>query len=212
MVGAFYRIHTTRSGLLPPNHTKNCSDADDAAEQIRCLVRHNPCSTGYTPLATIDSTPIVAAPVNNVAPTIANVQKLVLDGTPYPLARKLYLNSIIGFDNIPDVGADPGKDAEIELAKCFASLPFNGTINVASPAYDLIPLPAGTSGVPTGLCEDFDLHALCGSSSPNVNGCAANPTGIPTSSCTNGLRDGIEIGVDLCPAGLSCNTTSKQCQ
>jgi ABC-type phosphate transport system substrate-binding protein len=212
IVGAFYRLHSTRSGLVPPNHTRVCADDDDATDQIGCLVQLNPCSMGFAGGGAVSNNPgTVAAPVNNIAPTTANVQALVLGGSTYPLARKLYLNSLLGFENIPDTGVDPGKDAEVEMARCFSSVPFNGTFNVASSAFGFVPLPGGT-GPAAALCEDFNTTVCATGPTPNVNGCATNPTGIPISDCTNGLRDGIETGPDVCPTGLTCNATTKQCQ
>ncbi len=78
----------------------------------------------------------MSALVNGVAPTDTNIRALVLGTTPvYPIARKLYLNTLQGFDILHDSSATVvGTDAEEEMAKCYGDLPFNGTINRSLPA------------------------------------------------------------------------------
>lgn len=209
VIGAYYRIHSSRSGLVAPNNLKVCATQDDATDQIGCLVQSNPCSMGYAGGGAVSNNPgTVAALVNGVAPTPANVQALLVGGTTYPIARKLYLNSLKGFDSLltsGDPGAPTGKDAELDLAKCFANLPFStaaafGTaINVATP-YGFVPIPAPVGGgTPHALCEDF-IDSSCSGTTGNVDACKGNPTDIPSSACNNGYKDGDETGVDVCPA------------
>mgnify|MGYP001550252104 CR=1 FL=1 len=209
LVGTFYRIHSTRSGRPAPNNTVACSSQDDATDHIGCLVQANPCSMGYAGGGAISNNPgTVAALVNGVAPTTATVQALVVGGTTYPIARKLYVNSLRGFDSLltsSDPAAPTGKDAEFDLVKCFANLPFStaagfGTpVNVASP-YGFVPVPAPVGGGnATALCEDF-TDSACAGVTGNADACKANPAGLPSSACNNGYRDGDETGVDVCPA------------
>jgi hypothetical protein len=204
MIGSFFRIHTTRSLLLPPNATSAASlcTRGTATDQIGCLTVSSPCSIGYAGGgAAAGSTGVSEALVNGVVASNATVQNLITGGTPvYPFSRKLYVNSIRGFGNLnstaalPDV--DATKDAETELVKAFASLPFNGTIDVTNAAFGFIPLPSGAA-----FCEDYvgSSTSLCSDAS-NTDACAGNPAGIPSSSCTNGVRDGDETGIDTCPA------------
>lgn len=208
--GAFYRIHSSRSGRPAPNSTGAvCATQDDATDQIGCLVQANPCSLGYAGGGAVSNNPgTVAALVNGVAPTPTNVQALVVGGTTYPIARKLYLNSLRGFDTLltsSDPAAPTGKDAELDLVKCFSNLPFStaaafGTpINVASSSFGFVPLPAPTVGGPAkAICEDFKDDS-CPSVVGNVDNCKGNPTDVPSSACNNGYRDGDETGVDVCP-------------
>jgi hypothetical protein len=204
MVGSFYRIHTTRSLLLPPNATSAASlcTRGNATDQIGCLTVSSPCSIGFAGGgAAAGSTGVAEALVNGVIGSTENVQNLIDGGSPlYPFSRKLYVNSIRGFGNLnstaalPDV--DASKDAETELVKAFASLPFNGTIDVTNAAFGFIPLPNGAA-----ICEDYvgSSTSLCSDAS-NTDACASNPAGIPVSSCSNGLRDGDETAIDVCPA------------
>lgn len=215
VTGAYYRIHSSRSGLVSPAHTRTCSTQDDATDQIGCLVQLNPCSLGYAGGGAVsnnqgptDAEKTIAAPVNGVAVSNTSVQALIVGGTQYPIARKLYVNSLRGFDVL--AGSDntaAGKDAEFDLAACFSNLPFStaaafGTaVNVASP-FGFVPMPAPTvGGNPKALCEDANLTTLCAAAT-NADACVGNPAGIPSSSCSNGYRDGVETGVDTggnCP-------------
>lgn len=202
MVGSFFRIHTTRSLLLPPDATSAASlcTRGNATDQIGCLTVSSPCSIGFAGGgAAAGSTGVSEALVNGVVASTETVQNLIDGGTPvYPFSRKLYVNSIRGFGNLtataalPDI--DATKDAEAELIKAFSTLLFNGTVNVADPAFGFIPLPGGAA-----LCEDFVGSATCTDGS-NTDACASNPAGVPVSSCSNGARDGDETGIDVCPA------------
>lgn len=202
LVGSFYRIHTTRSLLLPPNATLASSlcTRDTATDQIGCLSAASPCSIGFAGGgAAAGSVGVTDLLVNGVAPSTVNVQNLVTGGgLVYPFARKLYVNSVRGFGNLNSTAAlpnvDPTRDAETELIRAFSSLLFNGTINVANPAFGFVPLPGGSA-----LCEDLVGTSLCSDAS-NTDACAGNPAGIPSSSCTNGAQDGDETAIDVCPA------------
>jgi hypothetical protein len=215
-INAYYRIHTSRGGT---SAAKVCNTQNDATDQIGCLVQASPCSMGYAGGGAVSNNPgTVAANVNGVPPTTANVQALVLGGTTYPISRKLFINSIRGFQalaasdpNDPSSTRDTGKDAELDLVKCFASLPFNGTINVASP-FGFVSLPKGNNATVQPLCADF-IDSSCSGTTGNADACVGNPTGIPSSDCTNGLQDGDETGPDACPAARpTCNATTKHCQ
>jgi ABC-type phosphate transport system substrate-binding protein len=221
LVGTFYRLHSSRSGRPSPNHTAVCASQDDATDQIGCLVQANPCSMGFAGGGAITNNPgTVAALVNGVAPTATNVQALVVGGTTYPIARKLYLNTIRGFDSLltsSDPAAPTGKDAELDLAKCFANLPFSATptlgtfVDVASSAFGFVALPAPVGGGnASAICEDF-VDSACSGVTGNVDACKNNPAGIPSSACNNGYRDGDETGVDVCPAVRpTCNAGTCQ--
>ena len=219
VAAAYYRIHTTRSLLLPPNHTTSvCNTQDDATDHIGCLTLASPCSIGYAGRGGVTNNPgTVSARVNGVAPTNANIQALVLGGTAYPIARKLYLNTLQGFEVLNGSSATvPGSDAEEELSKCYATLPFNGTINVESPAFGFVNLPPATGATTAKpLCEDFNGASVCADAA-NTDACIGNDSFagglIPSSLCDNGLRDGAETAPDVCQAGTTCNTTTHHCQ
>jgi ABC-type phosphate transport system substrate-binding protein len=221
VAGAFYRIHTTRSLLLPPAHTTNlCATNNDATDQIGCLTLASPCSIGYAGNGAVTTNPgTTAALVNGIQLNKTTVQALVLGGTTYPIARKLYVNTLQGFDILhnSDTVTYPDFDSEEELAKCFATLPFT-TINVENPSigfFKLPPSPGQTQEKP--LCEDFNNLLCTADTTTNEDGCVGNENIaggiIPTSLCDNGLKDGDETGPDVCPTVRpTCNTTTHHCQ
>jgi len=221
VAGAFYRIHTTRSLLLPPNQATNvCSTQDDATDQIGCLALASPCSIGYAGRGAIsNNTGTRAVDVKGIPSSVSTIQALVLGGTTYPLARKLYLNSLQGFDILHNSDATvPGTDAEEEMAKCYATLPFGASpaIDVTSPSLGFVSLPASANtNTIVPLCEDFNGTATCTDGS-NTDACIGNDAiaggVIPTSFCNNGLKDGAETAPDVCQSGTTCSATTHQCQ
>ncbi len=105
LIGSFYRIHSNRSllntstaGNTPGD--KTCQKVD-ATRQIGCLAQASPCSIGFAGGEAVDENPgTVALQVNGVTPTLTTVQNLVTGGFPvYPISRKLYVNSLRGFEN-----------------------------------------------------------------------------------------------------------------
>jgi RHS repeat-associated protein len=208
IAASYYRIHSTRSLLLPPNHAANvCAGNTDSNDQIGCLTLASPCSIGYAGRRAVTNNPGTSgALVNGIANTPATVRALALSGTSYPLASKLYLNTLRGFELLHNSDSSvPGTDAEEELAKCFATLPFDGTINVESPAFGLTKLPAlNGSTTEKPLCEDFNGQTLCGDAT-NSDACIGNETisggKIPGSpeQCPGGpVDDGNPCTADLC--------------
>jgi hypothetical protein len=178
IVGAFYRIHSTRS--MAATGAGACTRVD-ATSQLGCLAVASDCSISYAGLegVTQSAPDAVGLRLNNVLPNTANIQCLVSGGgcTLYPLSRKLYVNSTRGFEDPilaalePPVGLASGNgalpDSEQELVKCFAAIP-----DTTVTQFGFIPLP----GDP--FCEDFNEQTVCGAAS-NVNACANNPAGIP---------------------------------
>ena len=219
VAGAFYRIHSTRSLLLPPAHTTAvCALQDDATDQIGCLTLASPCSIGFAGRGGVTNNPgTTSALINGIPNTVDTIKALVLGGSTYPIARKLYLNTLQGFEVLHNSDATvAGTDAEEEMAKCYSTLLFNGTINVESSSLGFVKLPPSTgSATEKPLCEDFNGVATCGDAS-NTDACIGNETisggTIPTSFCNNGLKDGIETGADICPSGTTCNAGTHHCQ
>ena len=219
VAGAFYRIHTTRSLLLPPAHTTStCSTQNDATDQIGCLTLASPCSIGYAGRGAVSNNPgTVSSKVNGIDNSVTTIQALVLGGQTYPLARKLYLNSVQGFDILNGSDATKPGDAEEEMAKCYATLPFNGTIDVQSSSLGFVSLPPSAGSTVKPLCEDYvgSTASLCADAT-NTDACLGNELFaggvIPTSLCNNGLKDGAETGPDVCQAGTTCNATTHHCQ
>ena len=76
VAAAYYRIHTTRSLGLPPNHTANtCATQDDATDQIGCLTLASPCSIGYAGKGAVTNNPgTSSALVNGIENSNATVR------------------------------------------------------------------------------------------------------------------------------------------
>jgi hypothetical protein len=186
--GVTNAFHRTRSRV---GGTAGQCLFDDATETIGCLAGNMACALGYAGREATDNpitSPIaVAALVNNVAPTVQNIQALVNPtlGTAYPLARKLYFNSILGFDAIRDeVNTPSANDAEQEqLIRCIeqqaaphqAALTAAGFIPVpalpagAGVAGHIVEFRTGASGIPGLICEDANEVTLCGAASDAPN-------------------------------------------
>jgi hypothetical protein len=135
------------------------------------------------------------------------------------------LNTIAGFENLHNSASTSSPnniaatDAEEEMAKCYGTLLFNGTINVESSSFGFVKLPphAGAA-TEQPLCEDFNglAGSLCPTDTTNTDACIGNDAVaggiIPTSFCNNGLKDGAESAPDVCQTGTTCSATTHQCQ
>jgi hypothetical protein len=176
VTGAFYRLHTT--------HVVNTGAPvclqDDSTEQIGCVSRANGCALGYAGREAETLAPagsVVALTVNNKAPTQANIEALVTTPTDpsddYPLARKLFFDTVVGFEHLTG--------GELELAKCFAS---NSIMTPIITARGFIPVPGGI------LCQDFNETQAnptgasgCGQAT-RTDACTNNPAGFPNDDPT----------------------------
>jgi hypothetical protein len=139
-ITAFYRIHSTSAGqsCVNPSAATLLADAQvrcqqfDATRQIGCLVQ-DPfiCHVGFAGREAADSilSPAITLgeplSVGGVDPTVASIQNLVSGAGPaYPLSRKLYYNSIVGFGNgrltDPAGPATTYEEAQYNLYKCIA--------------------------------------------------------------------------------------------
>lgn len=159
LIGSFYRIHSNRSllngttaGNTPAD--KTCQKVD-ATRQIGCLVQANPCSLGFAGGEASDENPgTVNLQVNGVTPGLTTIQNLVTGGFPvYPLSRKLYVNSLRGFDSplLAPVTVNPPVSPNNEV--CIA--PGSGICTVAVPSVNPTncDLQSGTA-LPTCCCDD----------------------------------------------------------
>ncbi len=107
VVSAFYRIHATRT---TDKHGSTATIATgcqtfSATDQIGCLVKANTCSIGFAGREAVDlgATPNnFAAQIEGIKPITINIQNLVTPpASPvYPIARTLWVNSIVGRPNI----------------------------------------------------------------------------------------------------------------
>ena len=152
---SIFRIHTTTSAANTASPV--CTNGDDTS-QIGCLVNADPCSIGYAGRLADQAGLNQAESINGIFPTDANIINLVSGGTPvYPLARRLYFASLVGFSS----GRLRGGEAA--LASCYednnivkTAIANNNFVALPSPgikcfSYDDAPLPGCGDGNPGGI-------------------------------------------------------------
>jgi hypothetical protein len=200
VLGAFFRKHMNSPG---DGGTGTCRLAS-ATAQIGCLVGSTePCSIGYAGREATDGAgaPADGVSVKGVPPTKANIQKLVSADNPtfatrYPLSRKLYYNTIIGFGSTFNTTNDPTGNGvsgeELNLGKCLAQASYKPYWEAR---YGFIELPGNA------FCEDFVEFRRCsGGLRPGIK-CTAN------ADCTGAgvVADG------TCPATAACTGVTTAC-
>jgi len=166
ITGAFGRIHSTRTliaaGPTCPGTAGSgrCCDKLVSTDLIGCLVEADPCSIGFSASSAPDQTLVTSSTTEAAFAAslagIANRQEC-LQVPSYPLSRKLFINSIPGFEN--------ATAAEIALAVCFSGNVAGGPSQFAGvlAASGLFPIASGPA------CQTF----VAGSGA-----CAGNPAGI----------------------------------
>jgi hypothetical protein len=158
-------------------------------------------------------------------PTSATVTSLGKQANEYQIARKLYFNSLIGFNAISSTTADPGATGELALGQ-FEGVAANINPILSAVGYFQLQGQPVTGTAPGGapfttfnapFCEDFDEQVVCNPTSAtastlaaNVNGCAGNGAAalpIAGSVCGEGHQDPYEE----CDNGLSNGTSGNNC-
>jgi hypothetical protein len=153
VVTAFYRLHfnavTNVGGSVPTLPAGQFCRSLSATNQIGCLVKASSCSIGFAGREAIDELAVgdnFAFRVAGIQPSKANIENLVT--TPataaddYPISRRLWVNSVIGF------AAVTGN--ELTLLNYMRN---PATIDSIVAARNFIPVPAGVSrsrGCPAG--------------------------------------------------------------
>ncbi|HKY39202.1 MAG TPA: DUF4215 domain-containing protein [Polyangiaceae bacterium] len=200
VIGAFHRLHTTRTLLgsgafdLPGIDGRCddgvCCDALDSSQQVACLVSVSSCSIGFAQrhasLASVDAaaTPAVgndpSAHAHSVNLTSASQ---TVNCPTYPFVSPRYLGTLMGFENTTGT--------ERALAQCFSGVGLNSPHSITSMIYasDFTPWATGP------FCQDFTAEATCGDTPADA--CANNPAGI---ACQDD---------DDCAAGLTCIFSSE---
>ncbi|HWA75231.1 MAG TPA: hypothetical protein VG937_23000 [Polyangiaceae bacterium] len=178
ILGAFYRIHSTRTLLASGTCTDAggaCCQDPDATRQIGCLVQASPCSIGFAGREASENVNLHATEgsqsgfglaLNQVTPDAS----CILGGT-YPLSRILYFNSTKGFETLATSG-----DQELELARCYSGKGTGAsTLNTVA-AQNALVAANGFIGI-NPFCKDFqeELSSVCATPiPPGVNACANN--------------------------------------
>jgi hypothetical protein len=180
-VGAFHRIHTTRtaqsgtSSFCGASAAANeyCCHEGDATRNIACLVGASPCSIGFAGREGADiEVPtnggvkgVFSASLQGVSPLL---DSCVVTGA-YPMSRAVYLNTLIGFEAVTG--------EERELARCFAG---QGLSFLPPPApQNFAQLVEARNFIAiTPFCNDFN-QSICPGSPANTDACLDNTGGIP---------------------------------
>ncbi len=170
VVGDFSRLHTTRTSIASnPTCTGGiCCNALDTAGQTGCLTEADPCSLGLAAgVARNAQLPAVGATQTAFATSINDVQntQACVTSDAYPLTRRLYLNTTIGFENV--------QGPELALIKCLSDPSTSLGDRLAS--FGLYPLAGGP------VCQDFAQEACPGGGTAS-DACANNPLGIPSAN------------------------------
>ncbi len=175
VVGNFTRLHVTRTELTGgetcpgTSGDGRCCGNLDATSQIGCLVQADPCAFGFAGgeaadfvLQTSKTTPEGAFKAD-----IKGVQAAgeCIETATYPLSRKVYINTYIGYQNVTG--------QELELAKCFATA---GSSPSQLAGFGLFQVKS--NGVTGALCQEI-TNSLCPDIATTSGACATNPAGIP---------------------------------
>ena len=172
ITGSYYRLHTTKV----TNPGAPVCLQDDATAQIGCLSRANGCALGFAGREAMSLSPagsVVGLNVDGKAPSQANIEALVTTPTnaadDYPLARKLFFNTVNGFENV--------NGGELELARCMAN---NALVGPIVTARGFVAVPGGVQ------CADFNESVAnpagatgCGKPA-RTDACTNNPAGLPS--------------------------------
>jgi hypothetical protein len=216
--GAFVRNHQVQT--IPAN-LGGCQQSD-ATDQIGCFVHADRCSIGFAgdggstwgerhPGGVVASDN-GAMLVNKVEPSAFTVSLLGDGPDEYPLSRKLYLNSLIGFAHF-SVTPD-----ELALARFESNPSVTPTsINTILANDGFFSLGSSSlTGQDTPFCEDFNQTLVCGTPG-NDNACFRSPAGIPgepssipsqatkSTVCGNGV---VELFEECDPNAGRCADTS----
>jgi ABC-type phosphate transport system substrate-binding protein len=158
VVSAYFRLHTnqvTDFGGHPtvvsnPNGT--CKTFS-STNQIGCLVRSNPCSIGFAGREAVDAGNLSVAfqigqnnstvAANALPASQARIENLVtLAGTPYPIARKLWVNAYKGLANVTNTPS-----SELDLLNCFGANGGTATVDASIVAHNFIKVPNGVGRI-----------------------------------------------------------------
>ncbi len=103
-INAYYRVRTA------------ACDEISSTLNIGCLAGNYACTLGFAGREAVETAGLnsKALAIKGVFPTVTDIRKLISgDPTVYPLARSLYVNTQVGFENVTDT-------QEAALATCFA--------------------------------------------------------------------------------------------
>jgi len=180
MVGAYYRIHQSHT-LATVGGSPALCQSGSATDQIGCLVQASPCSIGYAGreganVAVNGVQGAFSLKNNGIDPQTQCVRNLIAStffpavGGTYPIARRLFLNTLKGFDQVTG--------DERKGALCFQNRTITDPIATAR---GFITLSATAAGRPS-YCSDFNEQTTCAAGA-NVDQCKQHVVGSPFPKC-----------------------------
>jgi ABC-type phosphate transport system substrate-binding protein len=203
--GSFYRMHmlgasSYNTRAVDTNYTGICNQTDDTG-QIGCLADADDCSMGFAGreasriypgaggIPPLDSLKALAvdgtAPYSTTSDINANLTDLLTGaGTPYKIARRLYVNAGPGgaaFNTLPGQ-ANPPTSGEAMLAKCFSK---DSLVGAAITANGYVAIPSTSGGV---QCLDYDQTKA--TAQPAVNVVGAGNVALPGCATAGATANG----------------------
>jgi hypothetical protein len=170
----FYRIHQR---TIQANASGSACVQPDATEQIGCLVHASPCSIGYAGLTADLQNPnkllALRTPLSHTAgggpvtPDDDQIRRLLQTctgggqfATRYPLSRKLFLNTLLGFNTVTD---NPGSTVtqEAQLARCWADRRFSDRAALAAGFVTLDTANCATQTLPDPNLPNLNTPTEC---------------------------------------------------
>jgi hypothetical protein len=177
VVGAFYRIHETRTAApgFAGCQGDRCCGLNDSSDQLGCLVGANPCSIGFAgqnasnqEVTTVPDTGGSVIPRTVFSTSLNGIERaaVCVRNGAYPAQRYMWINTILGYRTGGISGDERG------LAECFSGNGLTGGRTIQQLVRDEFTLLMDT---PIG-CKSFD-ESRCGDGGP-TNSCANNPLAI----------------------------------
>ena len=162
IMGAYWRLH---SSLTVAAGAQTCQ-RQSATDQIGCLTQANPCTLGFAgrEATTVVPGSIASLTVNGIDDSVPNIENLILTPSTaddYPLSRKLWFNSIKGFEHADLL------TGELELARCMSN---SASLATIAGNRGFVPVPGGVR------CESFTDATNCPAST--TDSCGNNPVGV----------------------------------
>jgi len=158
-VSGFFRLHTnqvTNFGATPKIAQANTGVCKQftSTDQIGCLVKANPCSIGFAgrEAVTADNTSMgyrIGLNSNTdvtagLSASQANIESLVTGGTPYAIARKLWVNSYKGLANVTNTNGATTTH-ELDLLNCFGASGSTSIVDSKITGRNFIAVPSGVT-------------------------------------------------------------------
>lgn len=189
-----------------------CNSQISSTLLIGCVVGSLDCSIGYAgreagnPSPRVDGAQwvgLIGSDGSTITePTAPAIEALINGGNRYQLARKLYLNTLVGFENLTTGSTATNPDRGEELALAERGYCYGDATTVANAA-----VASGFLANPRGLtCESFS------ESSCDAFTCATTTDCGTLGTCTGGICVQTCDDNSDCTLGRTCDTVAGTCK